>query len=134
MLQKMRQPARRLGAHPRATSSRNRALLAADTALTNHWPARRAAGVTALRPPSQQLASYYNESRIHRSLDKDAPCRRAIERFGVITSQEQITPTGSMAGPAPFRFRLRSSGVRSSTVSGSAAEDTCTGAIPPSGS
>jgi hypothetical protein len=28
-----------------------------------------------------------NESRIHRSLDKDAPFHRAIERFGVITSQ-----------------------------------------------
>jgi hypothetical protein len=32
-------------------------------------------------------ATYYNESRIHRSLDKDAPFHRAIERFGVITSQ-----------------------------------------------
>jgi hypothetical protein len=29
----------------------------------------------------------YNESRIHRSLDKDTPFHRAIERFGVITSQ-----------------------------------------------
>jgi hypothetical protein len=28
-----------------------------------------------------------NESRIHRSLDKDAPFHRAIERFGVITLQ-----------------------------------------------
>ena len=28
-----------------------------------------------------------NESRIHRSLDKDAPSHRAIERFGAITSQ-----------------------------------------------
>jgi hypothetical protein len=32
-------------------------------------------------------AAYYNESRIHRSLDKDAPFHRAIERFGVFTSQ-----------------------------------------------
>jgi hypothetical protein len=32
-------------------------------------------------------AAYYNESRIHRSLDKDAPFHRAIERFGVITLQ-----------------------------------------------
>ena len=31
--------------------------------------------------------AYYNASRIHRSLDKDAPFHRAIERFGVITSQ-----------------------------------------------
>jgi len=34
-----------------------------------------------------KYAAYYNESRIHRSLDKDAPFHRAIERFGVITSQ-----------------------------------------------
>jgi hypothetical protein len=33
------------------------------------------------------LGRYYNESRIHRSLDKDAPFHWAIERFGVITSQ-----------------------------------------------
>jgi hypothetical protein len=31
--------------------------------------------------------SHYNESRIHRALDKDAPFHRAIERVGVITSQ-----------------------------------------------
>ena len=34
-----------------------------------------------------RYAAYYNESRIHRSLDKDAPFHRATERFGVITSQ-----------------------------------------------
>jgi len=34
-----------------------------------------------------KYAAYYNASRIHRSLDKDAPFHRAIERFGVITSQ-----------------------------------------------
>src|SRR5262245_56614906 len=34
-----------------------------------------------------RYAAYYNESRIHRSLDKDAPFHRAIERLGVITSQ-----------------------------------------------
>jgi transposase InsO family protein len=34
-----------------------------------------------------KYAAYYNESRIHRSLDKDAPFHRAIERIGVITSQ-----------------------------------------------
>jgi hypothetical protein len=32
-------------------------------------------------------ARYYNESRIHRSLNKDAPFHRAIERVGAITSQ-----------------------------------------------
>src|SRR5262245_61652172 len=34
-----------------------------------------------------RYAVYYNESRIHRSLEKDAPSHRAMERFGVITSQ-----------------------------------------------
>src|SRR6516165_9836655 len=31
--------------------------------------------------------AYYNRSRIHRALDKDAPLHRAIERNGIITSQ-----------------------------------------------
>ena len=34
-----------------------------------------------------KYAAYYNESRIHRSLDKDAPFHRPIERLGVITSR-----------------------------------------------
>jgi transposase InsO family protein len=34
-----------------------------------------------------KYAVYYNESRIHRSLDKDAPFHPAIERVGAITSQ-----------------------------------------------
>jgi hypothetical protein len=34
-----------------------------------------------------KYAAYYNESRIHRALDKDAPFHRAIERVGAITSQ-----------------------------------------------
>src|SRR5262245_23251097 len=38
-------------------------------------------------PDPGRYAAYYNESRIHRSLDKDAPFRRTIEHFGVITSQ-----------------------------------------------
>ena len=33
----------------------------------------------------QAYTHYYNETRIHRSLSKDAPCHRAIECFGVIT-------------------------------------------------
>jgi hypothetical protein len=33
-----------------------------------------------------KYAAYYNEARIHRSLDKDTPLHRAIERLGVITS------------------------------------------------
>jgi hypothetical protein len=31
-------------------------------------------------------AAYYNESRTHHSLNKDAPFHRAIERRGTITS------------------------------------------------
>jgi transposase InsO family protein len=34
-----------------------------------------------------RYAAYYNGSRIHRSLDKDTPFHRPIERVGVITSQ-----------------------------------------------
>src|SRR5262245_30605985 len=34
-----------------------------------------------------KYAVYYNKSRVHCSLDKDAPLHRAIERVGVITSQ-----------------------------------------------
>jgi hypothetical protein len=33
------------------------------------------------------MTIYYNGSRIHRSLDKDSPFHRAIERLGVITSK-----------------------------------------------
>ena len=40
-----------------------------------------------LRRILDKYAAYYNKSRIHRSLDKDAPFHRPIERFGVITSQ-----------------------------------------------
>ena len=44
-------------------------------------------GEAHLRRILGRYAAYYNESRIHCSLDKDAPFHRAIERFGVITSQ-----------------------------------------------
>src|SRR5262245_6407711 len=44
-------------------------------------------GEAHLRRILGRHAAYYNESRIHRSLDKDAPFHRAIEHFGVITSQ-----------------------------------------------
>ena len=44
-------------------------------------------GEAHLRRILGRYAAYYNESRIHRSLDKDAPFHRAIERLGVITSQ-----------------------------------------------
>jgi transposase InsO family protein len=44
-------------------------------------------GKAHLRRIVGKYAVYYNESRIHRSLDKDAPVHRAIERVGAITSQ-----------------------------------------------
>jgi transposase InsO family protein len=44
-------------------------------------------GEAHLRRILSKYAVYYNASRIHRSLDKDAPFHRAIKRLGVITSQ-----------------------------------------------
>jgi len=44
-------------------------------------------GETHLRRIVGAYAAYYNESRTHRSLDKDAPFHRAIQRLGAITSQ-----------------------------------------------
>jgi len=43
-------------------------------------------GEAHLRRILGAYAAYYNESRIHRSLKKDAPFHRAIERLGAITS------------------------------------------------
>jgi transposase InsO family protein len=43
-------------------------------------------GQAHLRRILDKYAAYYNGSRIHRSLDKDAPFHRAIERVGAITS------------------------------------------------
>jgi integrase-like protein len=40
-----------------------------------------------LRRILSKYASYYNEVRTHLSLGKDAPCTRAIERFGDIIAQ-----------------------------------------------
>jgi transposase InsO family protein len=44
-------------------------------------------GETHLRRILAKYAAYYNESRTHRSLNKDAPFHRAIQRMGAITSQ-----------------------------------------------
>ena len=46
-----------------------------------------ALGEAHLRRVLQSYARYYNESRTHRSLNKDAPIHRAIESFGAIISQ-----------------------------------------------
>jgi transposase InsO family protein len=44
-------------------------------------------GEAHLRCILGKYAAYYNETRIHRSLDKDSPFHRAIEHLGAITSQ-----------------------------------------------
>jgi transposase InsO family protein len=44
-------------------------------------------GETHLRRILGAYSAYYNELRTHRSLNKDVPFHRAIERLGVITSQ-----------------------------------------------
>ena len=44
-------------------------------------------GQAHLRRTLIKFADYYNTMRIHRSLDKDAPFHRPIERLGVITSR-----------------------------------------------
>jgi hypothetical protein len=43
-------------------------------------------GEAHLRRIVGAYAAYYNAARIHRSLNKDAPFHRAIERLGAITS------------------------------------------------
>jgi transposase InsO family protein len=44
-------------------------------------------GEAHLRWILDAYAAYYNEARTHRSLNKDAPFHRAIQRLGAITSQ-----------------------------------------------
>jgi transposase InsO family protein len=44
-------------------------------------------GEAHLRRTLAEYATYYNKLRTHRSLTKDAPLHRAIERLGAITSQ-----------------------------------------------
>jgi hypothetical protein len=43
-------------------------------------------GQAHLRRILRSYATYYNESRTHRSLNKDAPVHRATERLGAIIS------------------------------------------------
>ena len=44
-------------------------------------------GEAHLRRILGAYAAYYNEARTHRSLNKDAPFHRAVQRIGAITSQ-----------------------------------------------
>jgi len=48
-------------------------------------------GEAHLRRILGAYAAYYNESRTHRSLNKDAPFHRAIERLGAITPNSRWT-------------------------------------------
>ena len=61
-------------------------LFAGGSAPSRHWPTVMSRE-DFLRRILGKYVAYYNKSRIHRSLDKDAPLHRAIECFGVITSQ-----------------------------------------------
>src|SRR5262249_44162426 len=60
-------------------------------------------GEAHLRRILGRYAAYYNESRIHRSLDKDAPFHRAIERCGVITSQPVLVAFITNIAESDFR-------------------------------
>jgi transposase InsO family protein len=44
-------------------------------------------GEAHLRRTLGEFASYYNNVRVHQSLNKDAPLHRPIEHHGAITSQ-----------------------------------------------
>jgi hypothetical protein len=44
-------------------------------------------GEEHLRRVLQSYASYYNRTRTHRSLDKDAPVHRPIQRIGALKSR-----------------------------------------------
>jgi transposase InsO family protein len=54
-------------------------------------------GESHLRRIMSRYAAYYNETRTHLSLGKDAPKGRAIERFGRITAQPLV-------GGLPHRY------------------------------
>jgi transposase InsO family protein len=47
-------------------------------------------GESHLRRIMSRYAAYYNETRTHLSLGKDAPIGRAIERFGRIVAQPMV--------------------------------------------
>jgi hypothetical protein len=43
--------------------------------------------------PRYLIAAYYNVSKTHRSLNKDAPPHRAIERLGAVVSRPVLRPS-----------------------------------------
>jgi transposase InsO family protein len=52
----------------------------------NSFAERLIGSIRRLRRILTKYSAYYNELRTHRSLDKDAPIHRAIERVGYIVS------------------------------------------------
>src|ERR1700704_4128614 len=55
-------------------------------------------GEAHLRRVLIKFAAYYNECRIHRSLNNDAPFHRAIERLGAITTRPVLGGLTNIAG------------------------------------
>ena len=61
-------------------------------------------GEAHLRRILQTYAGYYNEIRTHRSLDKDAPVSRSVQRTGSIKSHAILG--GSITITSGFRFSV----------------------------
>ena len=54
--------------------------------------------------PIYGYAAYYNESRPHRSLNKDAPFHRAIERLGAINQNPFSVAFTANIAESNFRY------------------------------
>jgi hypothetical protein len=58
----------------------------AGRSITTGMPLARKCSAGPMPDRSTVAASYYNKIRTHRSLDKDAPAFRSVQRVGNITS------------------------------------------------
>jgi hypothetical protein len=56
-----------------------------------------------LRRILSAYAAYYNQSRTHLALQKDAPLHRAVQRSGVIVASLQGGARSGQAGEQPVR-------------------------------
>jgi transposase InsO family protein len=63
-----------------------------------------ALGEGHLRRVLRSYARYYNESRTHRALNKDAPFHRAIERRGAIISRPVLMDFTTDIAESSFRY------------------------------
>src|SRR5258708_6972102 len=61
-----------------------------------------------LRRILRSYARYYNEIRTHRSLDKDAPVTRPVQRVGIISSRAVLGGLHHHYGPVGFSVHTRS--------------------------